>query len=82
MSSMLAGKTAFVTGGSGGIGSAICSRFAREGADVLAADLAPPATTIEGVEFVEYDVTDEALCRQTFERLAGSWGKLDILVNA
>ena len=82
MSAMLAGKTAFVTGGSGGIGSAICSRFAREGADVLAADLAPPSNTVTGVEFVDYDVTDEALCRQTFERLAERWNKLDILVNA
>jgi 3-oxoacyl-[acyl-carrier protein] reductase len=36
----LAGRTAFVTGGSGGIGSAICVRFASEGAKVVVADLA------------------------------------------
>ena len=82
MSGMLAGKTAFVTGGSGGIGSAICKRFAREGARVLAADLVPAANAAEGIEFIEYDVADEALCRQTFESLAGRWDRLDILVNA
>ena len=36
----LEGKTAFVTGGCGGIGRAICTRFAAEGARVIAADIA------------------------------------------
>jgi len=79
---MLAGKTAFVTGGSGGIGSAICTRFAREGARVVAADLSPAAETAQGVDFVDYDVTDEQACRQTFDTLGERWNSLDILVNA
>ena len=40
---LLAGKTGFVTGGAGGIGAAICARFAKEGAEVVAADVAEPA---------------------------------------
>ena len=39
MKRILQGKTAFVTGGTGGIGAAICARFAAEGASVVAADL-------------------------------------------
>lgn len=35
----LEGHTAFVTGGGGGIGSAICERFAGEGARIVVADL-------------------------------------------
>lgn len=35
----LEGHTAFVTGGAGGIGSAMCERFAIEGARVVVADL-------------------------------------------
>lgn len=82
MSHVLEGKTAFVTGGTGGIGSAICARFAREGAQVIAADLAAPAELPDRVEFIAYDVTDENICRNTFDELAQRRDKLDILVNA
>ena len=79
---VLEGKTAFVTGGAGGIGAAICERFATEGADVVAADLAPAADAPEKVRHITFDVTNEELVQQTFDDLAGHWDKLDILVNA
>lgn len=82
MSNMLQGKTAFVTGGSGGIGAAICERFAREGAQVIAADLVQVDELPERVEYLAYDVTDETICQETFARLAERWDTLDILVNA
>jgi len=82
MSNNLNGKTAFVTGGSGGIGAAICERFANEGACVIAADIHPPGNTREGIEFREYDVTSEAIVISTFTELEQQWEQLDILVNA
>ena len=82
MSRILEGKTAFVTGGTGGIGSAICERFAREGAQVIAADLSQQGDMPDQVEFSAYDVTDETICQNTFAALAERWDKLDILVNA
>lgn len=82
MSGILKGRTAFVTGGTGGIGQAICERFVREGAEVVAADLQKTAGQPEGVTFVHYDVTDEATVISTFQQLAKNWGRLDILVNA
>lgn len=76
---MLEGKTALVTGGTGGIGSAICERFEKEGAQVIAADL----TDNGGAgTFRPFDVTNEAQIIETFDDLSNSWGKLDILVNA
>ncbi|MDH3760980.1 MAG: SDR family oxidoreductase [Gammaproteobacteria bacterium] len=82
MSAILAGKTAFVTGGTGGIGSAICERFAHEGAQVIAADLAQAGELPDQVEFLAYDVTDESVCQQSFAALDERWPQLDILVNA
>ncbi len=76
---MLEGKTALVTGGTGGIGSAICARFEKEGARVIAADLADSAGA---GTFRPFDVTNEAQIIETFDDLATDWGKLDILVNA
>ena len=82
MTDQLSGKTAFVTGGTGGIGAAICARFAAEGARVIAADLQNPGALARGVEFVEFDVTSENRVVSTFEKLATRWDRLDILVNA
>ena len=82
MSSQLQGKTAFVTGGCGGIGAAICARFAAEGAAVIAADLQAPASSPPGVEFREFDVTSEDIVRAMFSEVEQLWPQLDILVNA
>ena len=82
MKGVLQGKTAFVTGGSGGIGAAICARFASEGASVVAADLQPAGDLAPGVEFVEFDVAREELVKSTFAALESRWTRLDILVNA
>ncbi len=78
----LEGKTAFVTGGCGGIGRAICTRFAREGAKVIAADLAAWDDAPEGVRVVSYDVTSEDAARDGMARIDQPWGGLDVLVNA
>lgn len=76
---MLDGKKALVTGGTGGIGTAICERFVAEGAEVIAADLSDNGGA---GEFLAFDVIDEAGIVSAFESLSGRWEQLDILVNA
>lgn len=81
MSHPLAERVAAVTGGTGGIGTAICRRLAREGATVIALDRAA-GEAVEGAEVMALDVTDEAAVKGVFETLDGRFGRLDILVNA
>ena len=76
----LKGRIAAVTGGTGGIGTAICRRLAREGATVIALDLGGEAA--EGAEFAALDVTDEDAVREVFAGIDRDHGRLDILVNA
>jgi len=81
----LTGKTALVTGGRGGIGRAICARFAREGARVYAADLSEGGSLDApggDAEFLRLDVSSEDEVRAAMARVGTEASKLDILVNA
>lgn len=88
----LAGKTAIVTGAAGGLGSAICRLFAREGAAVAVADLDREGARALAGEIaaaggralpVRADVTsaeDIAEMTEAATRFAGEGG-VNILVN-
>ena len=83
MSKRIEGKTALVTGGAGGIGWAICKRFAAEGATVICADITAPGDfPPESVQHRSLDIADEDAVRSAFARLGAEWDSLDILVNA
>ena len=81
MTNRFEGKTAIVTGGSGGIGAAIVERLLSEGAHVAMADLAAPGTSNDALFYRRTDVSDEtevaALVAETVRR----FGRLDILIN-
>ena len=75
-------KVAVVTGGCGGIGTAICDRFAAEGAVVYSADLSTNNSLPAGVYYQQHDVTQEDSAVALMRRVEDEQGKLDILVNA
>jgi 2-hydroxycyclohexanecarboxyl-CoA dehydrogenase len=75
------GKTALVTGGSGGIGAATCRRLAAEGARVVVTDVSRDAADgvageIDGLA-LELDVRSEESVTAAFEEA----GPVDVLVN-
>lgn len=93
----LTDRSAVVTGGAAGIGRGIAIELAREGADVIVADVnekpnleeeREKGTTVDVVremgreaEYVETDITDEDDVRALMDATAERFGGLDILVN-
>jgi 3-oxoacyl-[acyl-carrier protein] reductase len=90
MAGRLQGKKALVTGGARGIGGAIATAFAREGADVAVLDLKIEAAEAKvaaltpfGVKTfaVAADVSDEGQVKAAVAATIAALGRIDILVN-
>jgi NAD(P)-dependent dehydrogenase (short-subunit alcohol dehydrogenase family) len=86
----LDGRVALVTGGSGGIGTAICRLFARVGADVACIDMDAEGvrTTAASIQAaggraigVACDVSSEAATLEAVKRAAAELGPPTVLVN-
>src|SRR5215469_1278241 len=86
----LRGKTALVTGAAVGLGRAIATRFAEEGASVIMAD----TKAAEGkkladelrrrgkeARFVRADISKESEVETLFETALAHYGRIDVLYN-
>lgn len=78
----LAGRNAFVTGGSSGIGFAVAKAFIDRGARVVIADISDATDTAKeiGATAVICDVSDEASTAAAIQFAADTLGELDIVV--
>ena len=87
----LQGKCALVTGGSRGIGRAVCLELARQGARVAvnyAGNAAAAEETVKACQdlgaeafAIQADVADAAACDAMVKEVLARFGRVDILVN-
>lgn len=82
-----AGRTVAVTGAAGGLGRALCLRFAAAGARIVALDR--DAAVLQGLTFpdgaeairIACDVSSEADCLRAMAEARRAFGGVDVLVN-
>lgn len=77
----LSGKTAFVTGGTKGIGEAIVARLRKGGATVMTAARNAPENDEYGEFFVRGDVSSPTAVAGIVEKVLSRIGPPDILIN-
>ncbi len=88
----MAGRLALVTGGNGGIGTAVCRRLAADGYRVVTTCMDAEAERIEDwqaqlraegheVGYVECNVADYDACQRMGEQLRQQFGEVEVLVN-
>jgi NAD(P)-dependent dehydrogenase (short-subunit alcohol dehydrogenase family) len=73
----VAGKTVLISGGTGGIGQAFAQAFIAHGAEVIVADLKPPAAAHPSIRYEQLDVRDTA----AVDALAAAIPRLDTLIH-
>ncbi len=84
------GQTALITGGSGGIGAAICERLASEGAHVVICDLNVGASEALAADLMAKDhkasvqtvnIADGVAAKAMIDEIVATHGRLDVLCN-
>src|SRR3954463_15042393 len=75
-------NTAIVTGGSAGIGAAICTALLDAGYEVVSLDLRKPARSHERLHAFEVDLTDADATRQGAAALASRFPISHLVHNA
>ncbi|KAF9884526.1 hypothetical protein FE257_001714 [Aspergillus nanangensis] len=87
--SELSGKTCLVTGGAGGLGKAIATRFLVAGANVVICDInddrlketSAELSSRGSLKAIKVDITSAAEVQGLFDEIVAAFGKVDVLVN-
>jgi len=74
-------KTAWVTGAARGIGAGIAKVLTEKGWQVIASDMNLPTDPIEGVDYVQANVTVQEDTDRVLAGILEKYGSIDLLVN-
>lgn len=86
---ILVGKTCLVTGGAGGLGKAIATKYLEAGANVVICDINEERLQQASTELspmgpfkaVKTDITSQSEVESLFKEIIQQFGKIDVLVN-
>jgi NAD(P)-dependent dehydrogenase (short-subunit alcohol dehydrogenase family) len=76
----LSGQVAVVTGGSGGIGTAIVDTLRAAGAGVISLDVCPPQS--KGTLWIKCDVRDDAAVAAAVARVTQEHQRIDLVIHS
>ncbi|GAA0853173.1 SDR family NAD(P)-dependent oxidoreductase [Aliiglaciecola litoralis] len=74
-------KVCVVTGGSLGIGAAICESFSQHEYQVINLDIQNVSKGSKNIEYVNCDITDSAAVTNAISNITEKYGRLDVLVS-
>ncbi|WP_414829763.1 SDR family NAD(P)-dependent oxidoreductase [Alteromonas sp. H39] len=74
-------RVCVVTGGSVGIGLAVCKKFAQEGYQVVNLDIQTPQERCDTVTHLTCDVTSQTQVQSAIEKIRDQHGRIDALVS-
>ena len=77
----LKGLRALVTGGTKGLGAALVKSLQEAGVQVMTTARSAPKTPLEGVIYVQTDLTTAEGVTQVAREVTERWGSVDILIN-
>ena len=81
----LEGKTAIVSGASGGLGEAMAKALSGQGANIAIFDIQDASKVADQMdtkaEYYEVDVTDEKAIKKAIKKVKEEFGSIDILIN-
>jgi len=75
------GKKILITGGTKGIGAAVVKRFNEAGAEVITTARGKPSEKIDGVIYIQADVSTPEGCETVVSRIVQHWKNTDGIVH-
>ncbi|WP_295980443.1 SDR family oxidoreductase [uncultured Variovorax sp.] len=78
----LQGQRVLVTGGTKGLGAALVESLQEVGAQVMTTARAAPQRPLEGVTYVQADLTNAEGVNELAREVKQRWGTVDILINS
>lgn len=74
-------KVILITGGASGLGKVIAQRLASKGHIIYCTSRSVTSLEVDGIKFIELDVTSDTGCKYAIDKIIESEKRLDVFIN-